>query len=109
MFIDTTFLKNSEIQLVLDRTAEGDTEKGWVPAYYFRIFNNNTEVGRCELRIGHNEKLYYGGNIGYSIDEKYRGNHYAGKACLQPQQLCFKKNLRICRRQTFGYCRIAGE
>ncbi len=39
-------------------------------------------MGRCDLRIGHNNKLYYGGNIGYSIDEEYRGHHYAGKACL---------------------------
>lgn len=39
-------------------------------------------MGVCNLRIGHNEKVYYGGNIGYSIEEKYRGKHYAGKACL---------------------------
>ena len=37
MFIDTEFLKNSEIKLVLERTAEGNEEKGWVPAYHFAI------------------------------------------------------------------------
>ena len=72
MFIHTGFLKDNEIQLILEKTADGNNKKEWVPAYY--------------LPIGHNDKLYYGGNIGYSIYEKYRGNHYAGKAC----QLLFK-------------------
>ena len=83
MFIDTEFLKNSEIKLVLERTAEGNEEKGWVPAYHFAICNlTGTKMGVCDLRLGHNDNLYYGGNIGYSIDEEYRGHHYAGKACL---------------------------
>ena len=83
MFIDTEFLKNSEIKLVLERTAEGNEEKGWVPAYHFAICNlAGTKMGVCDLRLGHNDNLYYGGNIGYSIDEEYRGHHYAGKACL---------------------------
>ncbi|MGM9661734.1 MAG: GNAT family N-acetyltransferase [Oscillospiraceae bacterium] len=38
-------------------------------------------MGTCDLRIGHNESVYYGGNIGYRIAEPYRGHHYAGKAC----------------------------
>lgn len=83
MFLDTTFLKNEEIQLILERTAEGDPEKNWVPAYHFSIADSGgTKMGVCDLRIGHNENLCYGGNIGYGIDEKYRGHHYAGKACL---------------------------
>ena len=83
MFIDTKFLKNSEIKLVLEGTAEGNEEKGWVPAYHFAICNlSGTKMGVCDLRLGHNDNLYYGGNIGYSIYEEYRGHHYAGKACL---------------------------
>ena len=39
MFFDTTFLKNDEIQLVLEKTVDGDEEKGWVPAYHFAICN----------------------------------------------------------------------
>ena len=83
MFIDTAFLKNDEIQLILERTVDGNEEKGWVPAYHFAICNlEGIKMGVCDLRIGHNDNLYYGGNIGYSIDEEYRGHHYAGKACL---------------------------
>lgn len=83
MFLDTTFLKNDEIQLVLEKTVDGNEEKGWVPAYHFAICNSaGTKMGNCDLRIGHNDKLYYGGNIGYRVEKQYRGHHYAGKACL---------------------------
>ncbi len=95
MFLDTDFLKNEEIRLALEKTVEGDAEKDWVPAYHFAIINREgLKVGGCDLRIGHNDKLYYGGNIGYHVDEKHRGNHYAGKACLLLFQLAKKHELQ---------------
>lgn len=94
MFIDTDFLKNDEIQLLLEKTIVGDKEKDWVPAYHFAICNaEGIKMGSCDLRIGHNDKLYYGGNIGYSINEEYRGNHYAGKACFLLFELAKKHNM----------------
>lgn len=95
MFLNTDFLKNEEIQLMLEKVVEGDEEKGWVPAYHFAICNNKgIKIGVCDLRIGHNEKLYYGGNIGYNIDVAYRGNHYAGKACILLFELAKKHDLK---------------
>lgn len=95
MFINTDFLKNDEIQLMLEKTVDADPEKDWVPAYHFAICNNNGQkMGVCDLRIGHNDKLYYGGNIGYRINEEYRGNHYAGKACLLLFELAEKHDLK---------------
>ena len=94
MFYNTDFLKSDEIQLVLEETADQDDEKGWVPAYHFAICNpEGVKVGKCDLRIGHNEKLYFGGNIGYSVDEAYRGHHYAGKACRLLFDLARKHDL----------------
>ena len=94
MFLNTDDLKNDEIQLVLEKTVSGDVERGWVPAYHFAICDNNgTKIGVCDLRIGHNENTYYGGNIGYGIDEEYRGHHYAGKACLLLFELARKHEL----------------
>ena len=82
-FLDTAFLRNDEIVLRLEKTAEGDVARGWLPAYYFAICNHEGEkMGSCDLRIGHNEKVYYGGNIGYRVEPEYRGHHYAGQACL---------------------------
>lgn len=83
MFYDTSFLKNGEIQLVLEKTVAGDPARHWLPAYHFAICDSaGTKVGVCDLRIGHNRNTYYGGNIGYRVAPPYRGHHYAGKACL---------------------------
>ncbi len=83
MFLDTTFLKNEEIELRLEKTVEGDPAKNWVPAYHFHICGRGGAVmGRCDLRIGYNDNLYYGGRIGYTVFPEYRGRHVAGKACL---------------------------
>lgn len=94
MFIDTDFLENDEIKLVLEKIVDGDDKKGWVPAYHFAICNlEGIKMGVCDLRIGHNDNLYYGGNIGYAVDEEYRGHHYAGKACLLLFELAKKHQL----------------
>ena len=82
MFLDTSDLKDGEIFLRLDRTCDAQPEKRWLPAYYFDIcLSDGTKIGNCDLRIGHNDKTYIGGNIGYVINEPYRGHHYAAKAC----------------------------
>ena len=81
-FLDTGFLKSDEICLTLEKTVEADPERNWLPAYHFAICDlDGVKMGGCDLRIGHNESVYYGGNIGYRVEEPYRGHHYAGKAC----------------------------
>lgn len=81
-FLNTEGLETEEIKLVLKRTADGDPKRNRVPAYYFDICGKSGErMGSCDLRIGYTEGLYYGGHIGYSVDEAYRGRHYAAKAC----------------------------
>lgn len=82
MFYDVDDLRTDEIYLRLTETCEEKPEKRWLPAYYFDIcLLDGTKIGGCDLRIGHNDKTYIGGNIGYAVDEEYRGNHYAAKAC----------------------------
>lgn len=84
MFLNTSDLHDSEIILKLHKTADADPKRNWVPAYHFKICRkaDDAEVGFCDLRIGHTEGTYYGGNIGYTVYEAFRGHHYAGKACL---------------------------
>jgi len=94
MFFDTSFLKSEEIELLLEKTVDGNEDKGWVPAYHFAICKRNgVRMGTCELRVGHNEGLYYSGNIGYQILPEYRGHHYAGKACLLLFELAQKHHM----------------
>ncbi len=81
-FFDPIGLSDGIISLSLQRTADAQPERRWLPAYYFAIcLADGTPIGRCDLRIGHNEKTYIGGNIGYAIDEPYRGHRYAVRAC----------------------------
>lgn len=81
-FLNTDFLKSDEIELILEKTTDADPVKNFVPAYHFNICDKQgSEMGKCSLRVGYNENLYYGGHIGYGVDEAYRGHHYAAKAC----------------------------
>ena len=58
-------------------------EDGALPFYWWDIILKSSDVaiGKISFRIGHNYHSYYNGNIGYEIDEAYRGNHYALTAC----------------------------
>lgn len=90
------FLKTEEISLRQVELEPDDPQRKWDPAFHFDILDRaGTQVGGCNLRLGHSEALYYAGNIGYKIDERYRGHHYAGKAC----KLLFE----LARRQGMEY------
>lgn len=80
--LNTDFLEDEEIKLVVNRLDEGNSEINWMPAYHFHICDLRGNImGACVLRIGYTDRLYYGGHIGYSVNEEYRGHHYAAKAC----------------------------
>ncbi len=82
MFFKKLVLQGEEISLELDKKAKEDKIADWLPSHYFFIRDSRgTVVGKCDLRIGHNENSYYAGNIGYHVFIEYRGHHYALKAC----------------------------
>ena len=92
--LDTSFLQNDEIQLVLDKFYPGNLAINRVPAYSFYICDlKGNKMGKCDLRIGNNEGLFYGGNIGYTIEEKYRGHHYSLRACKLLFELAKKHDM----------------
>ena len=81
-FLNTDFLESEEIKLVVESTAEGNPEKNWLPAYHFLICDKQgNRLGDCDFRVGYTDGIYYGGHIGYEVDEEHRGHHYAAKAC----------------------------
>ena len=81
MFLNTDFLFDDEIRLVLDKTTPANEALGFVPSYRFFIQDRNgIRMGVCDLRLGYNENTYYGGNIGYRVYEEFRGHRYAEKA-----------------------------
>lgn len=82
-FIPIDNLVDADLELRLIRTIEHAPETGLVPEYDFTmdIQNGPKDIGGINIRIGHSESLImYGGQIGYSVDEKYRGNKYATRS-----------------------------
>lgn len=74
-------IMGNSLELRLIDTYEG--KDGSLPFYWWDIVLSaaNTTIGKISFRIGHNDHSYYNGNIGYEIDEAYRGHHYALLAC----------------------------
>ena len=80
-FFDLGALQEADFQLRLEKTAAADPVRGFVPAYHFAICSPEGEkMGSCDLRIGHNERLYFGGHIGYRVEEAFRGRHLAARS-----------------------------
>lgn len=81
-FLNTDDLRDDVLWLRLREESPADPVRRYVPAYKFDIcLPDGTSVGSCDLRIGHTMGLFFGGNIGYGVDEAYRGHHYAARAC----------------------------
>ncbi len=79
--LNITYKQNDNIKLILKNTCSANPSKNWLQAYYFQIQNLKGEIiGRCDLRLGNNKRIYYGGNIGYYIEENHRNKHYASEA-----------------------------
>lgn len=80
-FIELPALTGGEIYLVCTGKSPADPERKYVPAYHFAICRGGEKIGNIGLRIGYTEGLYYGGQIGYNVDEACRGRGYAAEAC----------------------------
>ncbi|MGN1345885.1 MAG: GNAT family N-acetyltransferase [Eubacteriales bacterium] len=80
-FADLPPLTDGVIELVCREKRPAKPEKKYAPSYEFEIRKDGQSIGYLSLRIGYTEGLYYGGQIGYGVDEAYRGNGYAGRAC----------------------------
>jgi len=80
-FIELPELSDGVIHLKCTVKRVAIPEKKWVPSYDFCICKGHEKVGEINLRIGYTDGLYYGGQIGYTIDSIHRGNGYATRAC----------------------------
>lgn len=60
--------------------------------YAITLHGHSAKIGECDLRIGMNEELYYAGNIGYRIYEKYRGSGYACEAARMLMRIAKEKH-----------------
>ncbi len=81
-FHDLEILSDNEIDLIINIKKPANDELGFMPAYHYHIKKHGMHdvIGQIDIRIGHNSNTFYGGNIGYAVDEDFRGNGYASKA-----------------------------
>lgn len=95
-FKDFDYLTDGEIDLLIDDKVPANEEKGYVPAYKYRItlHNSSESIGNIDIRIGSNDGVFYGGHIGYAIDESFRGNSYASKACRIIKQVAIAHGMK---------------
>ena len=83
-FHDPGKLIDGDLKLVLERTEPGDTALGRVPAYHFQMIHavHGYQMGGIALRVGTTPYITrYAGQIGYGVEPKYRGHHYAARSC----------------------------
>ena len=79
-------LQNSDEEITIREVFRIKTQEygETVVTIYFDILSNSPwrKMGYCDLRMGMNPELKYLGQVGYHIEEKFRGHHYAYKACV---------------------------
>lgn len=75
-------LTDGVVALKLIKAVPADEKTGFVPAYKFAITRaeDGADAGHIELRTGYVRNTYFGGNIGYDVDEAFRGQGYAARA-----------------------------
>ena len=83
IFLDPGKLVDDELELVLVKKIPANDERSVVPYYEFEMKNMQTRetMGNIRLRIGYNERIHYGGQIGYDVKEEFRGQRFAARAC----------------------------
>ncbi len=74
---------DDEICVKVNALLTPDESKYHVPTYNFAVYSKagNEQVGAISFKVGSNDGIYFGGNIGYEIYPQFRGRHYAYKAC----------------------------
>ena len=75
-------LTYGDIQLIKMYTSQEKGANGFYPMHRFGIHVQKDMVGTIDFRDGFDPWLYFGGHIGYRIDPRFRGSHYAYQACM---------------------------
>lgn len=75
-------IEGNIVDLIQESRREPSFSNNFVPSDIYGIYlhGSDQKIGECDIRLGMNEELYYAGNIGYRIYEKWRGHGYAYEA-----------------------------
>lgn len=72
-----------EIMLRVQKYYPRVADLGFARCVTFDVIHRESgkKAGEIALRVGESDSLFYLGHIGYHIDPRYRGRHYAMRAC----------------------------
>lgn len=75
-------LVDGELELTLAACEALNPSTGWVPTYRFDMRYDGRYAGSISLRIANTpEIVLYLGHIGYNVDARFRGHHFAARSC----------------------------
>lgn len=83
-FVDPGSLVDRELELILIGTHAANPRMGYAPSYTFamRHVPDGLRAGRISVRIGASDLLVlYAGQIGYGVEEAFRGRRFAARSC----------------------------
>ena len=86
-------INGERIDLIFEEFVPANPNKKFVDCVTYNVVlhSTNKKIGHCSAKLGFNDTIFYIGNIGYNIDENFRGNGYAGEAVTLLLEV-FKKN-----------------
>lgn len=82
------------MQLIEEAYIDKNLPKDWKPYYVYQIWVAANVVGKVILRLGSIQERYYDGHVGYTIEEPYRGHHYAYLALLLLKDIAIDKGFK---------------
>lgn len=71
-----SYLKGPVVDLKLIGFYE-ENPQDHLPYYWYEILSGGKPVGKISLRLGFNESSIVNGQVGYEIDEDFRGHNYS--------------------------------
>ena len=83
LFSRRTMYSDGIFDLSASSRDETDEKCGIVDCYAFDIHpaGSRRYAGYISIRLGESPELYYLGHVGYRVEEMYRGDHFALRAC----------------------------
>jgi tagatose 1,6-diphosphate aldolase len=81
-FLPVGRLVDGELELQLAAREPLNPNIGWVPTYRFDMRSDGHYAGSISLRIANTDEIVlYLGHIGYNVDARFRGHHFAARSC----------------------------
>jgi tagatose 1,6-diphosphate aldolase len=84
-FLNNADLVDNDLKLAFMQKGITSAPDIAVPVYQFQMMNvlSSDEMGGINLRAGYTENIeQYRGNIGFTVFEEFRGQHYSARSCI---------------------------